>query len=496
MPGVRLCGPEPCSDPVPLARLERPVGIHSALAPRADSVADQREGSRWTLKGCAVPDVIQAAADETARAEDEAVRICRDLLRIDTSNYGDDSGPGERKAAELVVELLAEVGLDAQLLESAPGRSTVVTRIAGEDPARPALVVHGHLDVVPAQAADWQVHPFSGEERDGCLWGRGAVDMKDMNAMILATVRGLVRSGRRPPRDVVVAFFADEEAGGVRGAGWAVRKRPDLFEGACEAISEVGGYSVDLAGRRAYLLQTAEKGLAWLRLVAHGRAGHGSQINEDNAVTRLAAAVARIGAHPWPLEITPTVQAFLDGVEGITGVPLPADDPDALVATLGTVARFVGATLRNSANPTALEAGYKHNVIPGSATALVDCRFLPGKQEELMATIHELVGEGIEVSTDYESVALEVPFSGHLVDAMVAALGAEDPGAAVLPYCLSAGTDNKSLSHLGITGYGFAPLRLPADLDFAGMFHGVDERVPIDSLRFGVRVLRRFLSTC
>lgn len=451
-----------------------------------------------------MPDVVPpaagaaagAAAGKNAPAEDEAVTICRDLLRIDTSNFGDDSGPGERRAAEMVAELLAEVGLEVHLLESAPGRSSVITRIAGQDPTRPALVVHGHLDVVPAQAADWQVHPLSGEERDGCLWGRGAVDMKDMDAMILATVRELVRSGRRPPRDLVVAFFADEEAGGQRGAGWAVRERPDLFEGASEAISEVGGFSVDLSGRRAYLLQTAEKGLAWLRLVAHGRAGHGSQINDDNAVTRLAAAVARVGTHSWPLEITATVRAFLSGVEEITGVPLPPDDPDALVAALGTTALFVGSTLRNSANPTMLEAGYKHNVIPGSATALVDCRFLPGRQEQLMATIRELAGEGIDVSTDREAVALEVPFSGHLVDTMVAALQAEDPGAAVLPYCLSAGTDNKSLSQLGIAGYGFVPLQLPAGLDFAGMFHGVDERVPIDSLRFGVRVLRRFLATC
>jgi acetylornithine deacetylase/succinyl-diaminopimelate desuccinylase-like protein len=258
----------------------------------------------------------------------------------------------------------------------------------------------------------------------------------------------------------------------------------------------VGGFSVDLSGRRAYLLQTAEKGLAWLRLVTHGRAGHGSQINDDNAVTRLAAAVARVGTHSWPLEITATVRAFLAGVEEVTGVPLPPDDPDALVAALGTTALFVGSTLHNSANPTVLEAGYKHNVIPGSATALVDCRFLPGRQEQLMATIRELAGEGIDVSIDREAVALEVPFSGHLVDTMVAALQAEDPGAAVLPYCLSAGTDNKSLSQLGIAGYGFVPLQLPAGLDFAGMFHGVDERVPIDSLRFGVRVLRRFLATC
>ncbi len=425
--------------------------------------------------------------------EDEVVEICRELIRFDTSNYGDNNTPGERKAAEYAAGLLEEVGLSTTILESAPGRANVVTRIEGADPSRPALLVHGHLDVVPARASDWQVDPFSGEVADGCVWGRGAVDMKDMDAMILATVRDLVASGTTPPRDVVVAFLADEEAGGDYGARWMVDTHPELFEGCTEAVSEVGGFSVDIAGRRAYLLQTAEKGIAWLRLVAHGRAGHGSQVNDDNAVTRLAAAVARVGTHPWPIEVTPTVREFLAGVEEITGVPLRPDDPDALVATLGSVARFVGATLSNTANPTLLEAGYKQNVIPGTATALLDCRFLPGRAEELKATVRELAGEGVDVETVKDAISLEAPFSGDLVDAMRAALEAEDPGAAVLPYCLSGGTDNKSFADLGMTGYGFAPLRLPADLDFAGMFHGVDERVPVDALAFGTRVLRRFL---
>jgi len=427
-------------------------------------------------------------------AEDEVVDLCRELIRIDTSNYGDNTGPGERKAAELVAERLAEVGLESTIIESAPGRANVVTRLEGADPSRPALLLHGHLDVVPAQAADWQVDPFSAELRDGCLWGRGAVDMKDMDAMILATVRGFARTGRKPPRDLVVAFPADEEAGGEYGAGYLVTHHRDLFEGVSEAVSEVGGFSVELAGRRAYLVQTAEKGIAWLRLVAHGRAGHGSQINDDNAVTRLAAAVARIGFHRWPIEVTPTVRAFLAGVEEITGTALPADDPDALVAALGTTARWVGATLQSTANPTVLEAGYKQNVIPGTASALLDCRFLPGRRlEDLLATIRELAGEGVDVETVKDAVSLEVPFEGALVEAMTTALRDEDPGCVVLPYCLSGGTDNKSFAELGITGYGFAPLRLPADLDFSGMFHGIDERVPVDALRFGTRVLARFI---
>ena len=436
---------------------------------------------------------VQASAVDP---EVEVVELCRDLIRIDTTNYGDGSGPGEREAAELVAGLLSDVGLEPEIYESAPRRANVFARIAGADPGRPALLVHGHLDVVPARAEDWQVPPFSADVVDDCIWGRGAVDMKDMDAMILAAVRGLVRARERPPRDLVIAFLADEEAGGVWGATHVVHERPDLIEGVGEAISEVGGYSTQIAGRRAYLLQTAEKGLAWLRLVAHGRAGHGSQLNDDNAVTRLCEAVARIGTHPWPLQITATVRAFLAGVEEITGVPLDPSDPDALVATLGTTARFVGATLRTTTNATGLDAGYKHNVIPGTATGLVDCRFLPGGEEELMRTISELAGPGVAVETVHRGVALEWPFQGDLVDAMVAALRAEDPDGVILPYCLSGGTDNKNFSEAGIVGYGFAPLRLPPELDFSGMFHGVDERVPIDALRFGVRTLTRFLRSC
>ncbi|MBD8077645.1 M20/M25/M40 family metallo-hydrolase [Cellulosimicrobium arenosum] len=432
-------------------------------------------------------------------AQDEVVGICQDLLRLDTSNYGDGSGPGERAAAEYVMGLLHDVGLDPEIFESEPGRASVVVRLEGRDRTRPALVLHGHLDVVPAQAADWSVDPFAGEERDGLLWGRGAVDMKDMDAMILAVVRQLVREGRKPARDVVVAFFADEEAGGVKGARWAVDHRPELFEGATEAISEVGGFSVDVDGRRAYLVQTAEKGLAWLRLVADGRAGHGSQVNDDNAVTRLAEAVARIGSHPWPYTLTPTVDKLLRGVADLTGLPFDAQDPeciDALVAALGPASRFVGATVRHSSNPTRLDAGYKANVIPGRAEATVDVRLLPGHEDEGIAALHLLAGEHVRVEEIHRDTALEVPFAGDLVDVMVDSLLAEDPGAAVLPYTLSGGTDNKSLHRLGITGYGFAPLRLPADLDFAGMFHGVDERVPVDALRFGVRVLDRLLRAC
>lgn len=442
----------------------------------------------------------RAESPATIAPEDEVARICADLIRIDSTNYGDGSGPGERKAAEYVMGQLAEVGLDAELLESEPGRATVVLRLEGEDPSRPGLAVHGHLDVVPANAADWQVDPFAAEERDGCIWGRGAVDMKDMDAMILANVRHLARTGTKPARDTTVVFFADEEAGGTYGSHWLVDQHPQWFEGVTEAVSEVGGYSVTVptpqGERRAYLLQTAEKGIAWLRLRAHGRAGHGSVPNPDNAIVHLAGAIGRVAAHEWPREYIASVRDLLDGLSALTGIGYADDDLEDLLGTMGGAQGFVRGTLRDTANLTMLESGYKHNVVPQTATAALDCRFLPGHEDDLMDTVRRLAGEHVDVEVVHRDVALEAPFSGDLVEAMKQSLLREDPGASVLPYCLSGGTDNKALGRLGITGYGFAPLRLPADLDFAPMFHGIDERVPVESLRFGARVLGDFLRTC
>ncbi|PRY54885.1 acetylornithine deacetylase/succinyl-diaminopimelate desuccinylase-like protein [Knoellia remsis] len=434
------------------------------------------------------------------RPEDEVVDICRELIAIDTSNYGDGSGPGERAAADYVDRLFREVGLEPEIVESEPGRASLVVRIPGADRERGALCVHGHLDVVPANAEDWDVDPFEGVERDGMIWGRGAVDMKDMDAMIIACVRHIARQGITPPRDLVIALFADEEAGGKLGSHHLVEHRPDLFEGVTEAVSEVGGYSVtvptkDGGEKRAYLLQTAEKGILWLRLTANGRAGHGSVPNDENAVARLAEALSRLAAHKWPREFIPSVRTLLDRLSEITGVTWSDEDLDELLENLGGAQGFVRGTLQDTSNPTMLDAGYKHNVIPQQAHANVDCRFLPGHEEELMATITDLVGEHVTIEVIHRDIALDAPFEGPLVEAMVAALQTEDPEAEVLPYCLSGGTDNKALSLLGITGYGFAPLRLPADLDFAPMFHGINERVPVDSLKFGARVLQRFIET-
>ena len=421
----------------------------------------------------------------------EVARIARDLIRFDTSNWGGGKANGEREAAEYVGAYLEDLGLEVDYFEPIPRRTNVHARIPGRDASQPALILHGHLDVVPAPPEGWSVDPFAGEVRDGMLWGRGAVDMKDMDAMILTSVAELLRTGEQPERDVIVTFFADEENGGVEGSQLVVAQRPEWFAGATEAISEVGGYSISVDDRRAYLLQVGEKALIWIRLKAHGRAGHGSRLHPDNAVTRLAEAVAALGRTEWPVRLTATTRQLLDGLAALTGGD--TTDPDALAAHAGPAEGFLRSTFRTTTNPTGLTAGYKHNVIPDHAEALIDVRVLPGTEEAALADIRRIIGDDVEIEIVHQDIGLEVPFAGSLVDAMVAALGEHDPGVPVIPYLMGGGTDNKALAALGIAGFGFAPLRLPADLDFTGMFHGIDERVPIDSLEFGQRVLTDLL---
>lgn len=434
-----------------------------------------------------------ASVSSSSRGETlpEVAEIARDLIRFDTSNWGGGTANGEREAAEYVGAYLEAVGVRPEYFEPIPGRTNVHARIAGRDPAKPALVLHGHLDVVPAPPDGWSVDPFAGEVRDGMLWGRGAVDMKDMDAMILVSVAELLRAGEQPERDLILTFFADEESGGVEGSQLVVAERPEWFAGATEAISEVGGYSICVDDRRAYLLQVGEKALIWIRLVARGRAGHGSRLHPHNALTRLSEAVAALGRTDWPVHLTATTSQLLDGLASLTSGD--ASEPDALAAHTGPAQGFLSSTFRTTTNPTGLNAGYKHNVIPDRAEALIDVRVLPGTEGAALAEIRRIVGDDIEIEIVHQDIGLEVPFAGSLVDEMVAVLDAHDPGVPVLPYLMGGGTDNKALAALGIAGYGFAPLRLPADLDFTGMFHGIDERVPIASLEFGQRVLMDLL---
>jgi acetylornithine deacetylase/succinyl-diaminopimelate desuccinylase-like protein len=434
----------------------------------------------------------------TGAAEDEVVQLASELIAIDTTNTGEpETTVGEAEAAEYVAGKLAEAGFEVEVLESGgEGRANVFCRLEGADRERGALLVHGHLDVVPAEPAEWSVHPFSGAVQDGYVWGRGAVDMKDMDAMMIAVARRFRREGVVPPRDIVFAFLADEEAGGEYGARWLVENRPDLFEGCTEAVGEVGGFSLTVGEQRLYLIEAAEKGLGWMRLRAQGAPGHGSFLHDDNAVTKVAEAVARLGAHRFPVTVHDTVHQLLDRL-GELGLDIPRDDIEGGMAKLGPVGRMVGATLRDTINPTMLKAGYKANVIPSSAEAVVDCRFLPGREEAFLREVDELLGPDVTREWITHLPAVETPFEGELVEAMAAALAVHDPDAHVAPYVMPGGTDAKSFATvLGMRCYGFAPLRMPPEENFAALFHGIDERVPVDALRFGTRVLDEFLRTC
>jgi acetylornithine deacetylase/succinyl-diaminopimelate desuccinylase-like protein len=432
-------------------------------------------------------------AAQILELENDTITLCQELIRIPSVNYGEGRGD-EKAVAEYIASKLAEVGIECELIETAPNRVNVVAKIEGADQNRPGLVLHGHIDVVPAEAKDWSVDPFSGVIKDGFIWGRGAVDMKNTDAIILACIRSWKRNGFTPPRNVLIIFFADEEASGTFGSRWLVKNRPELFSGYNEAISEVGGFSVTIpGGHRLYLIEAAQKGIQWLKLTARGTAGHGSFKNTDNAVTKLSQAIARIGNYEWPQLETRTGAIFFRKIAELTGEKYDPKNVEPLLKHLGPAVKMLGATIQNTANPTMLEAGYKANVIPQTASAVIDGRFLPGFESDLHDTIKKLAGDDIEIEFIARDIALEVEFSGQLVEAMVAAIANEDPEGIPVPYLMSGGTDNKALSELGIVGYGFSPLKLPKDLDFFALFHGINERVPIDGLTFGARVMYEFL---
>jgi acetylornithine deacetylase/succinyl-diaminopimelate desuccinylase-like protein len=423
---------------------------------------------------------------------DDVVRMAVELIRIDSSNPTST----ERLAAEYVARELSDLGLVPEMTESEPGRASLVTRWPGADPDAPALLMHHHLDVVPADPADWTVPPFSGEVKDGCVWGRGAVDRKGSVAATLAAVRSLRSAGATPSRDVVLAFSADEEAGGRLGVKHLVGALPDHFTGVTEAVGEVGGFSVSVpGGRRIYPVQVAEKGQAWMRLTASGRAGHGSMMATDNPVVKMSRVLARIGSHRFPTQLLPSSRALLEAVAGAHDVRLNPEDLGPVLSLLGPLAKMIEPTTRHTANPTMISGGYQVNVVPERVVAYVDGRFLPGFDEDFTEQVDALLGSDAVREWIHHDIGVETDLSGSLAEAMRKALTAEDPQAALVPYCMPGATDAKTYSTMGIRCYGFMPLRLPADLDFAAMFHGVDERVPVESLAFSARVLRRLLGS-
>jgi acetylornithine deacetylase/succinyl-diaminopimelate desuccinylase-like protein len=444
------------------------------------------------------------------RVQTETVDLLRDLIRIPSINPPEPAGP-ETAAASFVAEALADAGIPAEIVEPVPGRGSVAARLRGDGTGGEPLLLLSHLDVVPAPAAGWSHDPFGGDLADGYVWGRGAVDMKEMVAMEIAVMRRLAAearaAGRDPTsdpvpglrRDLLFCSTADEEAGGLAGAGWIVENRPDLVS-AAGALNEGGGVSFEVGRRRFYAIGTAEKGYAVFRFRVRGTWGHGSMPRDDNAAVRAAEIVRRV-AVPGPVRMTPLVARLVDEVAR----ELPPEAAEAVRSLRGecdpTLARVLAAIVRDTASPDVVHAGYKYNVIPGEAIIEIDCRTLPGSDGETMETeLRRRIGDELWGQVDVESVieapAVEAPAAGELYDACAATLRDHDPEGVPVPVMAPFATDAKHLARIGVPSYGFIPLRLDRSEPFVERFHGTDERVAVDALRFGVPVLydvvRRF----
>jgi acetylornithine deacetylase/succinyl-diaminopimelate desuccinylase-like protein len=432
------------------------------------------------------------------REGEAVVELLRALLRFDTTNP-----PGnEAECVAFLADHLREVGVEPEVLSPSPGRANLIARLPGGDGDQPPLLLNGHVDVVAAEAGRWRHPPFAGEVHDGAVWGRGAVDMKQMVAMSVAVVGLLARLGVRLRRDLKLAVVADEEAGCAAGSAWLVDHHPDMVR-AGHALGEVGGATSYLGERPFYPIQVAEKGVAWLRATATGVSGHGSIPRDDNAVVRLSEFLARVGRRRLPLHPSPELRRFLEALAAVQGRPARALMPLLLHQRWSDVvlrravrdpgiARLLAALLRNTANPTVVHAGHKTNVIPGRAEAELDGRIAVGSSEAvLLAELRALAGPGIELELVAPSHPPTVsPPDSELFDVLAAVVAEHHPGAVAVPTVTPGFTDAKYWSRLGTVCYGFAPVRLePTDPDFASLFHGDDERVPVAGLEAGLRML-------
>jgi acetylornithine deacetylase/succinyl-diaminopimelate desuccinylase-like protein len=428
---------------------------------------------------------------------DEALGHLKNLVRINTSN----PPGGELKAAQYIADALAKDGFEPKVFESAPGRGNVWCRLKGTGTGRPLMLI-GHLDTVPATAEGWTHPPFDAVEQDGFIWGRGTIDMKQMAAMSVTVMATLKRAGFTPSRDLICCFTADEETGGAYGAGWMVDNQPDLIR-AEYALGEVGGFTIETPGRRIYPVMTAEKGVARLVVRARGEGGHGSMPVADNAVSKLGLAAYRLSNTPLPVKVTPTAAAFIrtlaretGGVRGLAmRLMLVPAFTDAIIDTLVKAPdqqRFLRAILHNTVTPTVVHAGGQVNVIPTEATMMLDGRHLPGVTiEELVEEVAEALGPLVTVEPAGYGQPVEAPRETPLFRAIERTIAAVDPRGVVAPYLVSGYTDAKHYARLGITVYGFTPLRLPPGFPFAQLFHAVNERIPVEGFIEGTGTLMR-----
>jgi acetylornithine deacetylase/succinyl-diaminopimelate desuccinylase-like protein len=429
-------------------------------------------------------------------ATDEALVHFKELLRIDTTNP-----PGnERAATDYLARVLDREGIGYQVVESEPTRASLVARLRGSGKHGP-LMLSGHLDVVPVERDRWTHDPFGAEEHDGCIWGRGAIDMKNMVAMSLTVLLLLKRAGIRLDRDVIFAAVADEEAGSRLGARFLVERHPELVR-AEYVLNEIGAYTFYLGDAVFYPIQVAEKGICWFELSARGTAGHGSMPRPDNAIVRLARAIEALGSERLPFHPVPVVETFVRGLaERVPEVarrvvPLLVR-PRLAPVLLGLLRRrdpeqaiALEALLRNTASPTVVAGGRKVNVIPSSASVLVDGRMLPGQTvERFLAEVRRVVGDDLEVRVVEQHEGEVFRTDTPLFDAIGRAIERHHPGALAVPFMIPGFTDSHAYAKLGATCYGFAPVKMPKGLSYTSLYHGHDERIPKDGFAWGLRVL-------
>jgi len=441
--------------------------------------------------------LVPEASLDVVRATREATAFLRRLIQFDTTNP-----PGNETAcSRYIAEVFEKEGIQAEVVEPTPGRGSVVARLKGSGARRPLLLL-SHLDVVPAVAADWEHAPFGGEIVDGQIWGRGALDTKNLTAIWMALMLEIKRKGLPLARDVVFAATADEEMGGIWGVKWLVDNRPELLD-AEFALNEGGGTAVTMGGRTMYVYQTAEKGICWTGVTARGTAGHASTPHNDNPVVHLAGVLHKVGTGQLPMHVTDTLRLFVERM----AAALPSEmsqavkmllDPDKAEAALAVIpdrhqANTVRAMSRNTACPTVLHGSDKTNVIPQTATAQIDCRILPGQTpESLLAELRALMGlkgdpgEKIELTLDRTALATESPPDTALTKALERAIAKHDPDACLVPFLVPGGTDGRFLRPKGIICYGFCPT-LPGAAE--GSVHGINERVEVATMDFGVKVL-------
>ncbi len=426
---------------------------------------------------------------------DEAQRFFVELLRIDTTNP-----PGnEQRAADRCAAWLREVGLEPESFDAAAGRRNLACQVGPEGRNDDALVLSAHLDVVPAAPERWTHPPFGGVEADGCIWGRGAVDMKHMAAFGLALLRAAARGELALRRPVRLVLFADEEAGCALGSLAVARERPAWLRGFV-GLTEVGGFTTHMGGRCIAPVQVAEKGFVWLRLRVRGEAGHGSMPHDGGAVSKLADIVRQIDAQPFEFRVAQPVRDFLEAVAeavgGVQGAALRALRwPPAARVVLDRLVRDparrrpLRAMLSDTAAPTMAQAGARPNVIPGSGELVVDCRILPGTDPQAFV---ETFRSRIEGDYDLEVIASGPPVvqpQHPVVDVLFEVLREADPACHPVPQMITGFTDARAFEQVDTACFGFAPLWFPPELSFAAMFHGDDERVPTDGFRWGAAAL-------